>query len=162
MSDQGMVYLWGLVIFVLLSFLLTFVLMEFSLDKKKKEKDGTLRVKKNGFVIRFVYKTFLSIPFSHNPKNLCQLFWGIFFGFLGNCLIFLCVWGAGSLLIEIFKTVPIFHILKPFFGTVVMIAVVFMVVFLFIYISSVDFMPATKEWLKAKKKKICPIVKLVN
>jgi hypothetical protein len=91
MNDLGMLWFWKINIFLLIWTLIVFVLMEFSLDEQKREEDGTLRVKKKGFVIRWIFNDFLSASFFEGerkyPKSLCQLFWGIWSGGVFNLLV---------------------------------------------------------------------------
>lgn len=163
MTDSGMMYLWGGTIFVLLYIPLIFVLMEFSLDKKKREVDGVLRVKKNGFVIYYFYKSYFCHHTQQNPKNLCDLFWGLFFGLLVNSFVLFVLYLFSFYFFPVLVTESDWWlVIKVVLGIILAVVIVVGVAAGAVLFSEGKFMPATKDWLVAKKKKICPMVKLVD
>ena len=68
------------IVFFLAYSVLIFVLMEFSIDRSKDYSDGMMHVKINGWVIKFLYRS-NCIGGRKYPKNLCQLYWGIWIYF---------------------------------------------------------------------------------
>lgn len=76
--------IWILIGLLIYSFIVVPVFMELALDKQKKTEDGRLRIKKNGFVIRFFYRNniFREKKDKYFPKNTCQLYKGICIGIL--------------------------------------------------------------------------------
>lgn len=65
------------------------ILMELSLDKPKKTREGMLRIK-NGFVLKYCYLSNFAEAddYKREPRNICQLYWGIWIT-LFFCLLML-------------------------------------------------------------------------
>ncbi len=80
MDELRFLFSWNVLIFLIVLGLISFFLMEFSLDKEKREEDGTLRIKRKCFVVRF-------ISFPKEPKNLGQFFVSIYVGMLFEYLV---------------------------------------------------------------------------
>ena len=85
------------IIFSLLAYsLLIFVLREFAVDwAQPRSENGSLRLKREGFVLKWLYCGNLLVKGSRNyPDNICQLYRGLWFGVLGvvaMCIIILIV-----------------------------------------------------------------------
>ena len=155
--------LWGLITFSLVGGLVSFVLMELSLDKTKRETDGTIRVKRKGFVIRFVYNSFLSRLDFKFPNNWCQLYWGIYFGLIVDVLIILAVLFVLMFLfvmaVEAVKNPTVF--LKIVGKFCVAFGVVGFIFCIARIVAKTLAMPVIQD-LMAKTKGLCPPVKLVE
>lgn len=67
--------------------LLVCILAEMSLGRPK-IKDGILQVRRDSFVISKIYKGNIDNEDKKYPRDICQLFWGIFWGVPLLCLIF--------------------------------------------------------------------------
>lgn len=67
---------------IVYSFIVVPIFMEWSLDRFKETKEGRLRIKSNSFVIRFFYgaNAGRSREDKSFPKNVCQLYKGIYGG----------------------------------------------------------------------------------
>ena len=78
------ILIWILIGFLVYSLVAVPVFMELSLDRPKKTKDGRLRIKSNGFVIRFFYGANIARKIKDKdfrfPKNTCQLYRGVYLG----------------------------------------------------------------------------------
>lgn len=83
------ILIWILIGFLVYSFVIVPVFMELSLDKPKKTEDGRLRIKKEGFVIKFFYGANVSRKRTYKrfPINTCLLYKGIYGGILFFCLV---------------------------------------------------------------------------
>lgn len=73
------ILIWILIGLLVYSLIVVPVFMELALDKPKKTKDGRLRIKSNGFAIRFFYGENVAVEekYKRFPKNTCQLYKGI-------------------------------------------------------------------------------------
>ncbi len=177
MHDYWTLLLTGGTVAIAIHIILTFFFMELALDKRKREYDGTLRVKK-GKILRFFY-SLPCVMLDKNPKNICQLFWGIFFGLIADYILIVTIFVFTIYVIFPFgqhlsekATIEgsYWPVLKPFVGFVGFIGAIlfFLGIFFFsVYlltdvISSDKFMPGTKEWFKNKKEEHCSLIKLVD
>lgn len=79
-----------LAIITLVYSLLIFVIMELVIDSKGP--DGILRLKKDGFIILFLFKGNLlrNEGYKQYPNNICQLYWGLWIS-SGCSLVFLII-----------------------------------------------------------------------
>ena len=117
--SQYLIYA-GLVVGValLINALISFLMMELAIDHKAgRTKEGMLQIKPRGFVIRYLYR--LNIMNSTHcleaniPKDICQLFFGIF-----NFWIISCIFGAFVCLIVLFVAMVwfLYALFMTFFG----------------------------------------------
>ena len=81
--------------------LLVCILAEMSLGRPK-IKDGILQVRKNSFVLKYIYKNNIGKDPEKMkyPKDICQLFWGIYWGIFHS--IFFLIIGVVIILIALF------------------------------------------------------------
>ncbi len=78
-----LMYAWLSLILLLCYSLFTLFVMEFAVDySQPKTHDGELRIKTKGFVVKEIYKGNIWRHTSIVPKNICQLFRGIFTGMI--------------------------------------------------------------------------------
>lgn len=194
------------------SFLIVPILMEISVDRKqRRELTGELRIKKNGFVIKNFYQNNVGKKehLMDIPHNICQLYWGIFFGCVPG-MIFTCVfyfiYYLAILICFLFgyvidkkdnnkdfhpyqhygendekKFIAPWKIILPialllmvvFYGKTILLATISILtstIAMYVYLAALgivavvwiifrikeqEFWSATKEFLKAKKNKVC-------
>ncbi len=160
---QPMMLLWGIVIAFLSHCLLVIGLMEFALDRdQKREKDGTLRVKEDSFVIKYIFRSPSSLNKNREIKSLCMLFRGIAFE-LFIYLVFLVVC-SGVIIVAGSAYANFWFVVKFLFYVVAFISCFLVIAF---SISKIlekfegEKFAATRDLLTAWKKKICPPVKMV-
>lgn len=74
--------IWSLIGLLVYSFVVVLIFMELALDKPKKTEDGRLRIKKNGFVIKYLYWANVKKEEKDKlfPKNTCRLYKGVYGG----------------------------------------------------------------------------------
>ncbi|OGD69227.1 hypothetical protein A3I18_02160 [Candidatus Campbellbacteria bacterium RIFCSPLOWO2_02_FULL_35_11] len=169
------VLFWGIGIFCCTVVLLTIFLVELSLDKQKRESDGTLRVK-DGFIFKYLCLG--------KPKSLCGLFRGIFFCQIFYTLVLFAITLTLSTVRDsLFKhslqyyldgfASSILFVLDFVFACIVIVAALSVVVIgaavvqflgqlIFKKISQLGFFVATREIAQSLKRKVCPLVKVVK
>lgn len=76
------ILIWSLIGLLVYSSFVVFFFMELALDKPKKTESGKLRIKKNGFVIRYLYGVNVLMKKGEKffPKNTCRLYKGVWVG----------------------------------------------------------------------------------
>ncbi len=81
--ETFLMYVWGSLIVLLCHLILTFIVMEFAVDySQPKTPVGELRINTKGFIIKKIYKGNIWRNRPLIPKNICQLFRGVFTGII--------------------------------------------------------------------------------
>ncbi|MEK7575774.1 MAG: hypothetical protein AAB491_01670 [Patescibacteria group bacterium] len=113
--------LWLLFGLGIYSFLIVPILMELAVDRKQRRTpEDELRIKKNGFVIKYLYRLNFNDWLDNNnyldvPENICELYRGIWWGFfavLGSSvfvLVVMLIYIIMTISTSIFGFVPDIH-----------------------------------------------------